>query len=249
MITVKVTNLDTVIANLADAGRQIPFATARAITVTAHDVNKAITAELQARIQGGATPYTLRAFKVAPATKNNLAAVIALKTPGQSAGTPYEQSIAHLFHGGVRRFKRLEGLLIARGILPDGLQIVPGPALQLDSRGNARQTDLREMLGILTAYRRNLKIFRRSGRGKTLKEIGFFIVRAGSIAARHLHPGIYRRLESGPGPSHIEPWFLFVRPGNYDQKFDLDQIAASVVQDAWPKNFAESFAKAIASAK
>lgn len=237
------------LAALSNTGKQIPFATASALTLTAHDVNRAIGAALRRAIAGGPTPYTLRAFGVTGATKQTLTATVALKP--NSPGTPYQQSLAHLFHGGVRRFKRLEAYVSARGILPSGLQLAPGAGLKLDSRGNAKQTDIREMLGILTASRRNFKSYHRSGRGKKVGQIqiGFFVVLAGSPASAHLHPGIYRRVEPASGQSTISPWFLFVRPGRYQRTFDLQQIAATVIPKAWPRNFGTAYAAAVSSAK
>lgn len=250
MITVKVEGLDATLAQLGQHSKQIPFATARALTVTAHDVNRGIQSALRTDIVGGPTPYTLRAFKVVGATKQNLQAEIRLKAPGEAPGTPYEQSIATLFHGGSRPYKRLEFRLKAQGLMPSGVQLAPGPALPRDAHGNAKQAALQEMLGILSAFRRNLLVYQRTRARKKPQQqaIGYFVVRAGSIAARHLHPGIYRRIERGSS-SIIQPYFYFVAPLRYRKIIDLEGIAARLIPASWPKNFAASFAAAMASAK
>lgn len=247
-IQVKIDGLAAVVAALAGRARQIPFATARALTVTAYAVNSELKSELAAGVQGGATPYTLRAFKVAAATPASLVASVALRTDAPEGGTPYERAIAHLFRGGVRKFKRLEGLLRGRGLLPAGLQIAPGAKLPLDRRGNPKLADLKEMLGILGSGLRNLRAYRRVGRSKETKAVGFFVVLPGSVASRHLHIGIWRRIESTHG-GVVEPWFMFVAPPPYRQFFDLEKTATAVVARTWPAAFTDSLTKALASAR
>jgi hypothetical protein len=247
-VNVKVQGIDATIAHLGKHAKQIPFATARALTVTAHAVNAEVKRDLASKVQGGATPYTLRAFKVTSATVATQASSVSMRTDSPEGGTPYDKAIAHLFHGGLRRFKRLEGLLSSRGLLPSGMQIVPGAKLPMDKRGNPRLPALKEMLGILASTIRNLHTFRRSGKSKQSKAIGFFVVLPGSTAARHLHLGIWRRIETG-SQSVIEPWFMFVRPGGYRQRFDLKRIAESVIAKTWNATFNDSLAKALATAR
>jgi len=248
MITVKIEGMAALQASLGKQASQIPFAAARALTVTAHSVHTDIKRALAAGVKGGATPYTLRSFSVKAATKATLTAEVGLRTDAPAGGTAYEQAIAHLFHGGTRRFKRLEGWLKSRGLMPSSMQLAPGARAPLDQRGNPRQAAIKEMLGILSAYRRNLQTFRRSGKSKQEKAIGFFVVLPGSIAAKHISLGIYRRITSGSG-SAIEPWFHFSAPGTYQRQYDLDAIGSRTVARVWPANFEASLAKALESAR
>lgn len=247
-VTVKVEGIEALTAHLGSQAKQIPFATARALTVTAHAVNAEVKRHLSTEVQGGATPYTLRAFKVTGATVATQTATVSLRTDAPDGGTPYDRAIAHLFHGGVRRFKRLEGLLSARGLLPAGMQVAPGAKLPLDKRGNPRLAALKEMLGILSSGIRNLHSYGRGRRSKQGKAIGFFVVLPGSTAARHLHIGIWRRIESGSS-SVIEPWFMFVKPSGYRQRFDLSKIANDVIARTWKATFNDSLNKALATAR
>jgi len=249
MITVRIDNLPAAQAYLTGFASQVPFATARALTVAAHAVNRSVRDEMSSRIAGGATPYTLRAFAVTAATKASQQAEVGLKTAGQTAATPYERAIGHLFHGGVRRFKRIEDRLRARGIVPPGMQMVPGRAAPIDARGNVRRAALQEMLGVLEAAGRgmqNLRVYRRVGRNKGATGVGFFVIAPG--VQSHLAAGIWRRIESS-GSSIVEPWFLFVPPGRYAKTFDLEAIATRTVAQVWPSAFSDSLAKAIASAQ
>jgi hypothetical protein len=250
MITVKVEGMQALQASLSKQANQIPFAAARALTVTAHAVHAEIKRQLTAGVQGGATPYTLRAFSVKAATKATLTAEVGLRTGGPPGGTPYDQAIAHLFHGGTRRFKRLEAWLKARGLMPASMQIAPGSGIQLDQRGNMYAYQRKEMTKALTSRQKNFQIFRQSGAGKETKSIGFFVVLPGSVAAKHLPLGIYRRIYTKSSKSSaIEHWFSFSSPGTYQRQYDLDSIGSRVVSSVWPANFETSLAKALATAR
>jgi len=250
MISARIENLPALTAALRGYGSQIPFAVSVALTSSAHAVNRAIQAEMRSDIAGGPTPYTLRSFQVTPATKQTQQAIVGLKT-APAGGTPYEQAIGHLFRGGVRRFKRLEGWLEQIGILPSGQQIVPGSRAPLDRRGNVKLAEVKEMVGILAASKRglrNLRSYRRAGRGKEQKALGFFVVRPGDPAASHLAPGIWRRIDSAAG-SAVEQWFVFASPGRYSQQFDLEKIADESVARTFPAAFQAALDKAIATAR
>lgn len=247
-LTVKIEGIAALTASLGSQARQMPFATARALTVTAHAVNSAIKRELASEVQGGATPYTLRAFNVVGATVATQTATVSLRTDAPDGGTPYDRAIAHLFHGGVRRFKRLEGWLQSRGLLPAGMQVAPGAKLPMDKRGNPKLASLKEMIGILSSGIRNLHSYGRAGKSKQGKAIGFFVVLPGSVASRHLHIGIWRRIEAGAS-SIIEPWFMFVAPSTYQQRFDLSRTADAVISKTWATTFNASMARAMATAR
>ena len=55
----------------------------------------------------------------------------------------------NLFTGGQRKYKKLEGWLRARRLLPNGLTVASGAGMPLDRFGNMRQAALTEMLGVI----------------------------------------------------------------------------------------------------
>jgi hypothetical protein len=248
MITVKIEGMAALQASLGKQASQIPFAAARALTVTAHSVHTDIKRALAAGVKGGATPYTLRSFSVKAATKATLTAEVGLRTDAPPGGPAYDKSLEHLFHGGSRRFKRLEGWLKIRGLMPTSMQLAPGARAPLDSRGNLREPARKMLMDTLASERRNFQTMGRVGRSKAPKAIGFFVVLPGSIAAKHLALGIYRRITSGSA-SAIEPWFHFSAPGTYQRQYDLDAIGSRAVSRVWPANFEASLAKALATAR
>lgn len=73
------TDVDRVVRQIdARFQRQVPFATAKALTATAQDVQKAITAELPI-VFDRPTPFTLRAVAIAMATKASLRSRVFLR--------------------------------------------------------------------------------------------------------------------------------------------------------------------------
>lgn len=254
MITVKVTGLDSVRAELAGLGKQVRFATAKALTQTAHQVREDIKAEMKAGIQGGATAYALRGFNVDMATRDNLTARTYLREDGPAGGTPYTQALGHLFTGGRRRWKRLEGWLRGKGMIPSGYMIAPGPSAPIDSRGNFRAGALKEMLTILSSNTRNLEATRGGG-----KSIGFFIARPGDKSG--LPPGIWRRITTQhKGNSArrqatkarsgtVQAWIMFIKPTGYRQQFDLEKTAKRTVDRIFTARFDKALADALRTAR
>ena len=242
-------SLSTAQAALGAQSRQLPFVLARALTVTAHAVNREIRVEMGAKIAGGATPYTLRAFEVQMVSRAT-AEVRLRPTPDTAGrGTPYERSLGHLFRpgSGDRQFKRIEKLLAFRGLMPAGMQLAPAPGLRLDARGNPRPAEIHEMLGILRSSIRNLRTFRAvSKRGQQQRAVGFFVVVPGAPASKHLAPGIWRRDETG-NRSVVHPWFHFVSPPGYRQLFPLSAIAQRVVDTQFSAALDQSVTRALAS--
>lgn len=245
-IDVKIQGLDAVRDTIAGIGKQARFAAAKTLTQTAHEVNAGIKDEMRRVIQGGPTAFTLRAFKVEAATRDNLTATVALRNDTAEGGSNYTKTFQHLFEGGSRHWKKLEGWLQGRGIVPAGMMVAPGPKAPLDARGNFRKAALKEMLEIITSPTRNLQSWRRSGRGKQLKAIGFFVCRPGDKSG--LPPGIWRRISTGKS-SAVEPWIMFIRPAAYRQKFDLEKIAKRVVSRGFEERFRRNLSEALRSAR
>ena len=255
-ISVDVRGIESVKAALAGKQKQVRFAAAKALTQTAYAITRDLQDEMKQGIAGGPTPYTLRAWKVTAANKENLQAVVALRTDGPAGGTPYIKALGHLFEGGRRDWKKIEGLLRSRKILPAGQMIVPGPKAPLDSRGNFKRRNLDEMIGILSSQLTNLRVHRQSGRGKFIKSLGFFVCRPGDRSG--LTPGIWRRIDTGNrgggtrgghASSAIEPWIMFINPASYRKKFDIERIAKRTVDINFQKNFNNALVDALRTAR
>lgn len=246
MLNIQVTGLEEVKRSLGAMGRQVNFAASQALNTTAFEANKRIKDDMQRVFKGGATPYTLRAFKVDKASKANLTAVVGLRNDSPEGGTPYTKALRHLFTSGTRDWKKLEGYLRGRGLMPEGLMAVPGRDCPLDGRGNMRRAALREMLGGLGAGSGGMRVYRKTGGGKAVKAVGYFVAMPGNKS--RLHPGIYKRVEQG-GSSGLSPMVMFVRRGNWRQFVDLQKIGNDTVRSTFGPAFQQALDNAIRTAR
>jgi hypothetical protein len=245
MLTIQINGIDQVRAQLGTAGKQAAFAAKNALNNAAFAINKQIKADMQGAFRGGATKYTLAAFKVEKASKQNLQATIMLRTDGNN---PHSQTLAHLFTGGSRQWKRFEGLIRRAGAMPAGSIAVPGRGIRLDARGNMSRAQLAELLG---ALRTGLQVVRRAGRGKQQKAVGYFV-----LPQRHgkLLPGIYKRISTGGwlgggnASSGLQPMIVFVPMGTWRRYINLEAIAQQQLR-GFVADFNAQLRQALATAK
>lgn len=245
-VNIKIEGLDKVRAQLGSMAKQANFAASKALNTTAYAINDRLKKDMASTFAGGATAYSLRAFSVKRADKNTLTAEVALRQDGPAGGTSYSKALAHLFTGGARKYKKLEGWLRARRLLPGGLTVAPGAGMPLDGFGNMRRAALTEMLGVIGTQRANLRVYRRTGAGKAQKAVGYFVVLPGDKSRKH--PGIYKRIENGTS-STIQAMLLYVNPVSYRKIIDLDKLGREVVAKTFQPAFDAELAKALASAK
>lgn len=245
-VNIKIEGLDQVRARLGSMAKQANYAAMQALNTTAYAINDRLKKDMAGTFKGGATAYSLRAFSVMRADKNTLTAEVALRQDGPAGGTNYSKALAHLFTGGPRKYKKLEGWLRARRLLPVGLTVAPGAGMPLDGFGNMRRAALTEMLGVIGTQRANLRVYRRTGAGKAQKAVGYFVILPGDKSRKH--PGIYKRIETGTS-SAVSPMVLYVNPVSYRKFIDFDKLGNDVVAKTFQPAFDAELAKAMASAK
>ena len=135
----------TIIDNVRD--RQVPFATAKALTLTAKEAQRDAYREFEAKFDRP-TPFTMRSLFIKPATKRDLTAMVFVKD--RAIGGKNRNSIAeilrHQFAGGSRIEKALERALRRAGLLASGEFVVPGDAAKLDRYGNVSRGQITQLL-------------------------------------------------------------------------------------------------------
>lgn len=245
-VSINITGLDAVKRQLGSLAKQANFAASKALNTTAFAINAEVKKEMQSVFQGGATAYSLRAFEVAKSDKTNLTATVALRTDTRGASLAYSKAIGHMFTGGKRNYKKIEGLLRARRLLPDGLSIAPGDGMRLDRFGNMDKRQLTEVMTMLIARPSTMRVIRKTGKGKPLKMVDYFVVQPG--AKTRLHPGIYKRIETGKS-SAVDAMMLFIKPVSYRQHIDLHKLGYKVVAKTFQPAFEKEMAAALASAR
>lgn len=128
--------------------RQLPFAAALALNDTAQEVVRAEQREM-ATVFDRPTPYTLNAFFVRRASKNNLVAVVERKAqPGGHHYLEVEEA------GGVRGSKAIETLLGLRLPTTKNVRaIIPADGAQLDQYGNWSSGEISKIMADFQANR------------------------------------------------------------------------------------------------
>jgi len=144
MINIVVRGASEVRAQLDRIERQIPFATALALTRTADLTKKAIEAEMTS-VFDRPTRWTLNSLRLFPAKKDKLEARVWMKNEAGKSLAPTE-SLQPQIQGGGRRKKRGEQGLQARGVLPAGKYAMPGKGVRRNAAGNMSGSQTRKIL-------------------------------------------------------------------------------------------------------
>lgn len=237
MLTVRIEGVEELKRTLSDIGqKQLPFATALAITRTAKSVEQRLLADMSSAFKP-ASPYVAHSTFSTAATKQNLTATIGLKDIKPASGTAPSVLLKEHFSGGLRGNKPFEKAIASLGGLPTGWRAIPGSGISLDAYGNPSRREIGEMLG---ALRSHLQIYK--GRGKLMTLTGFFVVPVG--AQSNLSPGIYKRLDRT-----IKAMFIFVQSARYRKVIDFERSAAEVVAREFQPTFDKAFRDAIRSAR
>jgi hypothetical protein len=222
---------------------QVKKATAKALTDSAFEARRVVHQQMDQNFDR-VTPYIKRSILVKPATQQRLEAVVRAEYLGGKGVDPQKILRAEIL-GGPRRDKRSEVLLRKVGILPPGLQIVPGEEAPLDRYGNIRGSFLVQLLSYFQAfpeqgYRANMTDRRKAKlRNQQLTESGFKITvgkryfisygRLRSGKTSHLPAGIFSA--EGMHDIVIKPILMFVRAPVYRSRLDFYQRPAVAALD------------------
>lgn len=264
MIKVEIQGMQATMAHLAGLSKQVRYAASRALNNVAFAVNAEIKDTMRRTFKGGATPYTLSAFRVMKATRESLTATVMLRPDSGGKAKSYDKVLGHLFTSGTRAWKGMEGAFRRIGVLPPGYMIVPGDAVQLDSYGNPPKALIVQLISYFSAFgevgfRANMTDKRRAklagvGRSasgyKTIGGVQYFVSRGkGQWYGRqqHLRAGIWAK--TGTHGVDVKPIFMFVRTGRWRRHIDLQRIGEQVVAKRWQSDFDRELSVALANAK
>jgi hypothetical protein len=256
MFKVEVKGINQTLAHLAGMGKQVRYAASRALNTAAFEAMR----EGQRQIEGALdkpTRWTLKSWYVRKkANKNDLVASAGWSdylVNKQFKGPDYY--LEHHFAGGRRKLKRFEERLISKGLMPAGYQCAIGKAADemglIDSRGNMKAGVIVAILSALQAL---------SGPGSNGDANGRKRQSANKRAARNVYwagkPGpntpngiwaLDEKFKGGRG--RLRPVLIYVKPGNYRKRLDLQKISDAVVLRTFNAEFAKEYANAMRSAR
>lgn len=245
MITIKVSdNLKEVTKALDDlAQKQVPFATAKALTATGRDVKQGLAKQMTS-VFDSPTPFIRNSPFSTIATKSKPEVTVGIKDQSSGRASPADYLKEH-FTGGARGFKPMERAMQAVGALPGGWLAVPADGMKLDRNGNPNRNQVREVLGALKSAMRV-----HSGKGNRAQATTYFVRPVNGAAKRieHLAPGIWKRTNSAKG-ADLQPVFIFVRRADYTKVLDLPKLTAEIVQAKFASNFEKAMQDALRTAR
>lgn len=236
---------DRLLKKLSDVEkRQLPFATSKALNLTAKEVKTEVRKEMP-RVFDRPTPFTLNSVYMSPATKKELYAEVWLKDFAPK-GTPAVEYLAPQVYGGPRRQKRSERWLQWRGILPSGMFWAPGSGARLNQYGNISGGRITQMLSALKAFPEvgyMANITERSKK-RNRKPRDYFAARPNRS---HLPPGVYERY--GRKQRNIRPVLAFIRQPYYRPRLPFFTIARRVHAREFGRQFEKSWREALGTAR
>lgn len=228
--------------------KQVPFATALALTRTAQ-YTKGILRDEIARSFNAPTPYTLDSLFIRTATKANLRAAVYVKDQA-AKGNPAVRFLLPNVQGTQRNLKGFESLLIRNGAMPDGYFAVPGPGAQLDAFGNVPGATITKILSQLQSSRDYTA--NESAKGKTRKNrrqsVGrYFAIKPGGGDPRP--PGIYERISFfGGGAVRLVFFYTRKRP-QYTRRYRFDEVGRAAARGRFPLEFRVAMLEAMRTAR
>lgn len=229
------------------AKRQVPYATARALTRAAQFAGKKLGEEI-GRSFDRPTPYTLKATFVRPATKSNLTAEVKIKDEAIKSLPPIAWLGAEIY-GGKRALKASERLLQRAGKMPPGQYLVPTRNAPLDQYGNVSRGQMQRILSDVRAQRDPT-----ANRGKTKRRKGqalpqrYFSTWPVSKRTAHLKPGIWLSTTAFGG-SAARPVFLFASSPRYRVRLQFEKVVDGAARSRFPLEFALAMREALATAR
>jgi hypothetical protein len=241
---------DVVNAAARQAGDQLPFALALALTRTAQAGKREVEAQMPSVIDRP-TPYTMRGFRLDPASKDKLLAEVTFR-PAFGSGSDARDYLSPLVFGGERKVKAFERSLQRVGLIPSGYAAVPGAAAKIDAYGNMQRGQIVQIVSYFQAfgeqgYSANMTAKRKAAMAKGNKRTGkrgvvYFRGRPGS---GRLPLGIWERTSFGAAGSAIKPVVIFVPLPSYAARLDVGGIAERVMRD----QFAAELDRAVQQAR
>ena len=226
---------------LARYEKQIPFATALALTRTAQIAKREIEKEMSS-VFDRPTRWTLNSLRLFPAKKDKLEARVWMKNEADKS-SPATRWLNPEIEGGPRQDKASERNLRNRGILPAGKYIAPGKGAKLDRFGNLTKGTITKALSGVggfseTGFSANATGSKRSRRKGNAKR--YFVIRRGKTPI-----GIAERTSK----TQMHVLLAFVGRPSYKRRLDFYGVGDKVVRQHLADEYRKAMEKAMRTAR
>lgn len=229
--------------------QNLPFAAMQAANATAFGI-RTKWAETMPRVFDQPTALTRNAIVYDRATKQKPFAIVRVRDEAFK-GTPPARYLLAQVEGGQRLMKPFEKRLAAQGILPAGMQAVPGKGVDLDGYGNIAGGTMNRVLSQLGArfdpLQNETDVSRKRRQKREAKKArgDYFAVKA---KRGGLRPGIYQRIRTGFG-SGVAIILAFVRKATYRKRYPIFELAERLYPRLYQFHFENELRKAVQTSK
>lgn len=201
--------------------KHLPAAAIEAADRTGRYIYAALRSEMQ-QVFDRPTPWALGGLRYQKPTPAKPFVRIWLEEFG-GKGIPAADFLAAEIEGGVRKHKRFEKALIAKGLMRSGQYAVPGKSAPLDAYGNVPGSFIVRMLSDLQAFGEQGYRANRRGKRRGAKKTNYFFV---PPKGSSLKPGVYWHMPGGL----VGVVFIFVSRTAYAKRYDFYGVADRAYQ-------------------
>jgi hypothetical protein len=224
MLKVTVDN-KAALAHLAGLGQQIKYATARALTATAKEVQRRIPAALEKDLDRP-TEFTKRGTFVIPARKDKLEAVVGFKDRQASY-------LKWQIEGGSRS--------------PSKKALRLPSAIGLDQHGNLPKGVIQKLIAVA---RKESKMAKRTSRRiKVSSKLDIFYGDPKDVGGHRFPPGIYKIVKNGMREQMVPLVVFPQKSARYKHRFKFYEMAEQTIREVWANEFEKAIAEAIRTAR
>jgi hypothetical protein len=224
-------DVEKITRNLKQFRRQVPFATSKALNITALKARDALEKETR-QVFSKPTRFTQKPVWIEFAKKTRLRAAVTIKD------VQHKYLDAEI-QGGGRRLKRFELHLYHAGLLPAGMYAVPAKGVRLNKFGNLTQGAITKMLSNLQSHPDPLLNTPKTYATGQTSNKRFFVARIKGAF------GVWQRV----GKHRKRLYLLFVKQPRYTKRYQYRRLVRLTVKRHFADEFARQFQAAIKTAK
>jgi hypothetical protein len=249
------TNFPDVMKGIDRDAKQARFAAKNALNRTAKWAETTVRKSMLGAFHQPTT-YFLRSLRIIYAYTGKLQVALWFKDRGLQDSA--EAMVVPHVEGGGRKHKPMELRLQRAGLMPAGWFAVPGGGADIDANGNMSRGQITTLLNVLGTYKEagynkaNAKTVERLAKGNAKKGIYGFTYWVNPVSgpgrARHIPPGVYKRVQTGFGSS-LKPVLIFVSRAMYRKRFDFYAIVRKVFDERFAGEFDKAYAEAMRTAR
>ncbi len=237
-MTVEIKGLDKLHKSMSAISKQLPFAIMNTLNDLAFDGMDSMKSEVKGKLKLKNQKIP-NAFHIKKATKKTLQVKLSIDDWKWQADV-----LKPHFYGGDRKRKGMEKAMIYAGAMSRDNILTPPPGVKIQS-----STYVQMMSYLKLNYKAGYDANRNDkSKRKNKTRAKYFIATRKSNKTRHLHPGIYARMDDGVKDKPISLLRVARRP-NYKKIFDLEKTFMKVIKRRGSKYFYKNLEQAMATAR